>query len=582
MSLARRVRRRPARPARPRAARPAARRALAALALAAVALGARRRRRAPARSASPSAARSTTARSRRAGYQAGLWRVDGGWLASTAAPAAARAADTNYHRLAERRRNARFGLPASMPTPASGPLARLALRCRRRERQPRVPAHPLGRRRRPTATTGEGAPGRRRGSLPRRPRPAVPDLVLSGERPRLVHLAGAMFELRAMTLELEERGEPGRVRGALLTPGEHSGVEPLEIACVRRRLRRPPGRGLARRDPGRRARADRRLPRRPPAAVPADAPQHGRRRHPRRRRRTHRLRIVVTDAAGNARTLDPAPSSCATSSGPPRRSGRRYRPATPRRPRRAVAAPRSRGPAVPAEPARRPWPRRNGTPRERAGTDPRLAGAGRGRDRRARRRCSRCPPGVRVRIRGRLTDPRGRADRPRDAGRGAPRADGALEPVTGVARVPTAASPRSAGSVPPRSCGSSTTPTATRRARHRQPRGSGSPSGADAERGGAAPRRPARAARLPPARAAPARPLAPCAAWRCEASERLGMYGGGFDRLAPELGDREVARPARPSQRSRGSTPRVAPSLPYPAAVDVRRRSGCGTRRAPA
>ena len=249
---------------------------------------------------------------------------------------------------------------------------------------------------------------------------------------------------------------------------------PLEVARDRRRLRRP-ARG---RQPRRRRRSGRSSP--PTAARDDRLPPC-----PQTLRGTldvdtrlvpdgaRRLRLVVTDAAGNSRTIDAGDRA--------RRQPARVRhPAGSRRRRRAPASRRRRRPgagsgagrsrprtsgAFPPNPLAGPRPRAQRPPRERAGPARRLARAAPRARRAARRRSVTVPYGVRVRIRGRLTDERGRGDRPRDARRDPPRARparGGWSPASGPAR--TGASRRSPGSGRRRSSGSSTTPTATRRA----------------------------------------------------------------------------------------------------------------------
>ncbi len=218
---------------------------------------------------------------------------------------------------------------------------------------------------------------------------------------------GHLIELRGATLELDESGDPGAdVGGALVAAGEHHGTEPLEIRAsdgdsgVGRVAVTLGGAPAGTLEPPGGCRDDR-MPPCPPSLrgtldvdtrAVADGPQ--------------RLRLVVTDAAGNTRTLDPATVLV------------RNRVDTPPDPSPAapvVEAPTVPAPAPPqAAPAgpRAPFPPnplagrghvRNGThASERARVRAWLELGGR------RIRRATVPPGVRVRIRGVLTDPRGR------------------------------------------------------------------------------------------------------------------------------------------------------------------------------
>jgi hypothetical protein len=216
---------------------------------------------------------------------------------------------------------------------------------------------------------------------------------------------GPLLDIRGVTLELEEYGVPdGGASGALVEGRSHAGVEPLELAAsdgdsgvasvavslagVAVGTLRPPF-GCR----------DDRLPPCPQTLegtldIDTRAVPDG----------SRRLRLVVTDAAGNARTIDAgvvevrnqrvpvAPPPSAPPSSPPVPP-----PAGP-----ATAAPAP--PLFPANPLAGRGHVANGTnASERARIAAWLEPPGRRRTRTAA-----VPWGVRVRIRGTLTDPRGR------------------------------------------------------------------------------------------------------------------------------------------------------------------------------
>ncbi len=235
-----------------------------------------------------------------------------------------------------------------------------------------------------------------------------------------------MLELRGITLELEESGEPGATaEGALLAPGARSGVEPLEVRAadgdsgVRRVAVTLGGSPVGTLQGDCR---DDRLPPCPPALrgtldVDTRAVADG----------AHRLRVVVTDGAGNSRTLDPAtvlvrnqpPAPAGRAAGLAARAGRPVALAA----ADVVHASRRGRRAVPAQPLAGRGHVRNGThASERARIRAWLEPAGRRRSREhggAARRPGAHPRGPHRPARA--------ADRPRDAGRGAPRARGRVE-----------------------------------------------------------------------------------------------------------------------------------------------------------
>ena len=247
---------------------------------------------------------------------------------------------------------------------------------------------------------------------------------------------GPLLGVHGFTVELEEAGEPAAsATGPLLEPRPQSGIEPLAIARLRRRHRRPPRRGHARRRRGRRRSS-------PPTAAATTACRRARRAL----RGTidvdtrlvpdgaRRLRLVVTDAAGNARTVEAGDRAgrqpAARADAARARARRRLRRGRHARAGRDAGARR---------PSHRRWPRRGRSRRTRspaAATCANGRGATDGRTAHApgsspaatarARRCGAAPrrsrTGVRVRIRGRLTGRARPRHRPGDARRHPPRA----------------------------------------------------------------------------------------------------------------------------------------------------------------
>jgi hypothetical protein len=344
------------------------------------------------------------------GHQAGLWTVAGGWLTvECGMPGGRLRVDTNYHRLSHTEAvTARFELPATMPGTAlrTAWLDWTSL--------PQAPSDnpaflfvqsggALVR----EARTGDGTPPGAAGrfELPRGARDLRFHTWCSwANGPGWCVWPGALFELRAMTLELEEGGEPAAsVAGPLLAPREHAGVEPLEVVAsdgdsgVRRVEVALGGTPAGAIEPPLGCRDDR-LPPCPQTLrgtvdvdtrVVADG--------------THRLRVTVTDAAGNARTLDPGTVSVRNRrDGPPIATEPAGAP-SPAAPSTAPPAP-SPARAFPPNPLAGRGHVRNGShASERARIRAWLEPGGGERTRRVT-----VPPGVRVRIRGSLTDPRGR------------------------------------------------------------------------------------------------------------------------------------------------------------------------------
>jgi len=231
---------------------------------------------------------------------------------------------------------------------------------------------------------------------------------------------GAPLELRGLTVELEESGQPAAgIGGALAGGGAHSGVEPLEIVAtdgdsgVRSVAVSLGGTAVGALEPAGGCREDRLPP--CPQSLRGTVDVDTRRIADGERR----LRLVVTDAAGNARTVDAATVRIANQPV----AGSPAVPDPGPGPAGATPTP-SAGPAGPPDPPDRnatapvPFPPnplagRGHVPNgrnagERAWVDawlePRRGPSGAPQ----RRRSAAVPRGVRVRIRGRLTNVRGR------------------------------------------------------------------------------------------------------------------------------------------------------------------------------
>jgi hypothetical protein len=231
---------------------------------------------------------------------------------------------------------------------------------------------------------------------------------------------GPLLGVHGFTVELEESGEPAAsASGPLLAPRPQSGVEPIAVAAsdgdtgVRRVAVTLGGVAVGTLEPADGCREDR-MPPCPQGlrgTIDVDTRLVG--------DGARRLRLAVTDAAGNARTVEAGTVQVAnqppvtTPPGPDPGAGSGATGTPP------VSAPAPAAPAPPATvSAPRPFPPNplagrghvaNGLhaserARLRAWLEP-----GRSRSGAAlRRRSTTVPYGVRVRIRGRLTDPRGR------------------------------------------------------------------------------------------------------------------------------------------------------------------------------
>ena len=219
--------------------------------------------------------------------------------------------------------------------------------------------------------------------------------------------ADRLLDIRGLTAELEETAAPSATAsGALLAPGPHGGVEPLELAAtdgdsgVLRVEAFLGGIAIGTLEPAEGCRDDR-LPPCPQTlrgTLDVDT-----RRVPDGARR---LRLVVTDAAGNRATLDPAVVDVADPA-PPAPSALPA-PADPAAPTSGAAGGSAEGRFPP-----NPLAGRGHAPNGRGATEQARLTAwlepGRARcGAPLRRRSATVPYGVRVRIRGRLTDLRGR------------------------------------------------------------------------------------------------------------------------------------------------------------------------------
>ncbi len=230
-----------------------------------------------------------------------------------------------------------------------------------------------------------------------------------------------MLDVRGVTLELEEDGEPSATAaGPLAAAGEHSGVVPLEILAtdgdsgVRRVSVSLAGVPVGTLEPTEPC-TDDRLPPCPQTLrgtldvdtrlVPDGA---------------RRLRLVVVDAAGNSRTIDAATVVVANRSmvdtpqhpapGPGSGSGTGTGPGAGNGPGGGVSS--GAGAGAGPDPARgfppNPLAGRGHVPNGRHATERARLAAWLEPTRRSRRRSVTVPHGVRMRIRGRLTDERGR------------------------------------------------------------------------------------------------------------------------------------------------------------------------------
>ena len=341
-------------------------------------------------------------------YQAELWSARAGWLESCGGPSGMVRIWTPNYRLAENKAvNAYLTLPSRMP----GTALRAAWLNWRFTRQS-ASTNPAYFHLRSagallmTARPGEGA-GATFLDLPTGARSMGFEIWCSPVNgPGWCNWPGPLFDIGGVTLELEEYGAPGAtVSGELLRDGARSGVVPLEIAAsdrdsgVREVAVSLAGTRVGTLGPAGGCVGDR-LPPCPQSlsgtidvdtrAVPDGA---------------RRLRLVVTDAAGNARTIDAATVTvrnqppAATPPGRPPPPGGTAPPIPP-----AVDVVR---PLFPANPLAGQGHVANGShATERARVRTWLELPRRGRTP-LRRRSVTVAPGVRVRIRGRLTNRRG-------------------------------------------------------------------------------------------------------------------------------------------------------------------------------
>ena len=347
-------------------------------------------------------------------FQAGLWRVDNGWpTADCGTGGGAVRIGTGHWRLPEHGITvANLILPAALPrtsaraawldwrfnpqTPSTNPAFLIASASGARIFEARA---------------GEGtAPG---GAtfhhLPTGSRGLELTIYCStANGPGWCNWGHFLADIRGVTLELDEDGEPSATAdGPLVAGGERSGVVPLEVLAtdgdsgVKRVSANLGGVAVGTLEPAEGCKDDR-LPPCPQTLrgtldvdtrlVPDGA---------------RRLRLVVVDAAGNSRTVDAATVVVAN--------------------RPVVDTPPGPGPGAGSGSGTGVAPGAGGGPAGLGARFPPNPLAGRGHvangrraserarlvawlepDRRARRRSVTVPYGVRVRIRGRLTDERGR------------------------------------------------------------------------------------------------------------------------------------------------------------------------------
>jgi hypothetical protein len=340
-------------------------------------------------------------------YQADLWRVRGGWasVGCEAGGSGIRIGTPNYRLAHNTSVTTSFTVPDSMPATS---LRTMWLDWRF------TPQSPSGDPAYLTVWSGgarvlvswPGGAGQSRRELPAGVRAIEADVWCSpAYGPGWCNWPGDLLELHGARFELEEAREPSAAAsGALVADGDHAFVEPLEVTAadgdagvrtvdvILAGVRVGSVRGECRDD---------RLPPCPQSlrrtldidtrAVP-DGPV--------------RLRLVVTDAAGNVRIVDAGTVTVRNQRGP----------VSPPPPNPTPPPDPPVHPAPPAGAARSPFPANplagrghtaNGTHANKsARLEAWLELPIRGRV--LRRRAVTVPPGVRVRIRGRLRDPRGR------------------------------------------------------------------------------------------------------------------------------------------------------------------------------
>ena len=360
-------------------------------------------------------------------YQAGLWWVDAGWPAvDCGAGGGAIRIGTAHWRLPDSGTTVtRLALPGSMPrTTARAAWLDWRFNPQAASTNPAFLIASAGGARLFEAVAGEGTTP---GAAVRRALPAGSrglELMVycsTANGPGWCNWGWYLLELRGVTLELEESGEPSVTEaGALVAGGRRSGVVPLEIVATDgdsgvRRVSVSLG-GVARRH----ARARR-------AAAPTTGCRRARRRCAASSTSTPGSYRTATGACGSSSPTRPAtrtrgtPGPCSWTTG--RSRTRRQAPARPRTaPARAWAPGPARAPAPPLRSPARPRRRAFRRTRSRAavtwrtaatrasepGCEPGWSPAGHAPARSCGAAASRLPYGQRVRIRGRLTDEHGR------------------------------------------------------------------------------------------------------------------------------------------------------------------------------
>jgi hypothetical protein len=351
------------------------------------------------------------------GYQASLWSVSNGWPAVSCGSAggAIRIGTPNWRLRHNDDTTTRFALPGSMPaTTLRAAWLDWSFPHQATSVNPAYLVLTSAGARQFHAAAGTSGAGERR-TLPDGARGAEFVVWCSPVNgPGWCNWPAHLLELRGLTFELEEDGEPGGgMSGPLLAAGERSGVEPVEVSAfdgdsgVRRVTVLLGGMPVGTVEPAEGCRDDR-LPPCPRALreivdvdtrAVADGPQ--------------RLRLVVLDAAGNQRVIDsphpvlirnqPRIDVPPAGDGAPGGTGAGVNAGGP--PGRAPMAAEPPRPFPPNPLAGRGGVANGRNASERARVSAWLEPPGRTL---RRRRSVTVPPGVRVRIRGRVTDERGR------------------------------------------------------------------------------------------------------------------------------------------------------------------------------
>ena len=358
------------------------------------------------------------------GFQSGAWWVANGWpeVECGFSGGVVRLGTPNWRLAENAAATLHFALPDSMPrTSARTAWVDWRFSPQSASTNPAFLSMSASGARLFTAVPGEGAITRR--ELPAGSRGLELSVWCSPVNgPGWCNWPGPLLGVHGFTVELEETAEPAvSGSGALLDARAHEGVEPLVIAAsdgdtgVRRVAVSLGGVAVGALEPAGGCREDRMPPCPQELSGTVDVDTR------RVADGVRRLRLVVTDAAGNARTVDVATVEVANQPRVDTPPGPGTPPAPPAAPTPPVAvaqpAPLAAPPASALTPGRQyppnPLAGRGHVPNGRnasehawldAWLEPRRTRSGAPE----RRASTTVPFGVRVRIRGRLTDERGR------------------------------------------------------------------------------------------------------------------------------------------------------------------------------